>query len=515
MLRDDILQRTKFSMRRRPIPWPANSVSSDFKSSLTLMRKEKINVTECDSSNSAQSSSDELTLCEPQGFSFLSGEPEDHDRSVFMEGISKKFSNLEEELHSLNKRVCNLEKGKVLTKSSKSLSKRNDGSVLCRTYEKSFAMRSAHGLAGMRTCLEFVMSLKVALLQCVWLLLCATFFLILAVYLFINAYRLENSEWKAERKDYTIDYSKEDISRQYPMPYFYIFFEVEVPGYENESSRLAPTVIETELEKLLASQNYFTNKTGIIWADDIYLIEDLREVQTTYDEAEAVALYMEDTATERTFLGCFRIKVNDPDPGKRWVLFYITIDADALTQNKTMPVNGFYLYVARSLDNLNFNEVVSLDSDRAFSENAYMSFTIDYSEKVTRSIGRTDMSKIETTMSWVEITPTTPNSNLSGIVDLRARTDLIVEYWQEYVEYSYYDWLAAMGGLFSLCSIVFFQVGYIIAVIAGDGHTMGILPELSFKYSNLEMVYFLRDLFKQYIWEGTDAQVWLKESYKL
>jgi len=300
------------------------------------------------------------------------------------------------------------------------------------------------------------------------------------------------------------------------MPYFYIFFEVEVPGYENESSRLAPEVINTTLDTLLASQNYFTNKTGIMWADDIYMIEDLREVQITYyEEAEAVAHYIENTATENTFLGYFRIKVNDPEPGRRWVLFYITVDADALTQNKTVPVRGFYLYVARSLDDLNINQVVSLNSDRAFSDDAYLSFTVDYTEEVIRSMGMTDMSKIETAMSSVEITPTTSNSNLSGTIDIRARTDLIVEYWQEYVEYGYYDWLAAMGGLFSLCSFVFFQVGYIIAVIVGNGHTMGILPELSFNFSNLEMVYFLRDLFYQKLWEDTDAQVSLRESYKL
>merc|ERR1719245_2248503 len=113
----------------------------------------------------------------------------------------------------------------------------------------------------MWTCIEFIMSLKVALLQCVWLALCVTFFLGLAIYLFINAHRLENSEWKSERKDYTIDYNTQDISRQYPMPYMYIFFDFDLGGNKSESSGVAPKDIHTTLEELMASQNNFANKT--------------------------------------------------------------------------------------------------------------------------------------------------------------------------------------------------------------------------------------------------------------
>merc|ERR1719285_56139 len=144
------------------------------------------------------------------------------------------------------------------------------------------------------------------------------------------------------------------------MPYVYIFFEVEVGGNKSESSRLAPEVL---LEELIASQNYFTNKTGIIWADDINVIDNLREAQTTYGEAEAVPGYIPTSSTGNTFIGYFRIKVNDPDPGRRWVLFFVTIDADALTQTRATSVKGFYLYIARTLVDLNFNEVVSLESD--------------------------------------------------------------------------------------------------------------------------------------------------------
>ena len=69
----------------------------------------------------------------------------------------------------------------------------------------------------------------------------------------------------------------------------------------------------------------------------------------------------------------------------------------------------------------------------------------------------------------------------------------MVEHWVEYIDYDYYDWLSGMGGVLSISAIVFFWGAYYMAVIFGDKNEMGILPEMSFVFSNFENVQLLKD----------------------
>jgi hypothetical protein len=157
-------------------------------------------------------------------------------------------------------------------------------------------------------------------------------------------------------------------------------------------------------------------------------------------------------------------------------------------------VNGFYIYIARDLYGVSLANLVELHTELAFSEEAWLSFSIEYTEKVTRMINDKNMKHFESSLTWWDSEAYPQNSSKNGIVDLEITTDLKVEHWQEYVEYGYLEWLTALGGILNLCSFGFFQVAYLIALTAGKGSTMGILPELSFTYSNLEMV----NLFKEF-----------------
>jgi len=72
------------------------------------------------------------------------------------------------------------------------------------------------------------------------------------------------------------------------------------------------------------------------------------------------------------------------------------------------------------------------------------------------------------------------------------QSDLMVEHWKEYVDFSYYDWFFAMGGMLSICTVCFFFIAHIIATKWSDSHSIGILPGLSVGFRNLETISWLK-----------------------
>jgi len=72
-----------------------------------------------------------------------------------------------------------------------------------------------------------------------------------------------------------------------------------------------------------------------------------------------------------------------------------------------------------------------------------------------------------------------------GSFSVEFLPDLKIEHWQEYVEYGYWDWIGAMGGIFSLLYVVYFVVGKYIAVYSGS-EDLGILPAMSNVFRNQE-----------------------------
>jgi len=71
--------------------------------------------------------------------------------------------------------------------------------------------------------------------------------------------------------------------------------------------------------------------------------------------------------------------------------------------------------------------------------------------------------------------------------------DLRIETWREYVEYGFEDWVFAMGGLLSWISIVFFWGAYyIVKCFDGNAWAMGITPIMSFTFSNVEEIFWMK-----------------------
>jgi len=75
---------------------------------------------------------------------------------------------------------------------------------------------------------------------------------------------------------------------------------------------------------------------------------------------------------------------------------------------------------------------------------------------------------------------------------VRLTPDWKIEHWKEYVEYGYRDWVAAMGGIFSLVSVIYFGVANRIAVHSGS-LSMGILPAMSGVSRNVEEIRIIKD----------------------
>jgi len=65
--------------------------------------------------------------------------------------------------------------------------------------------------------------------------------------------------------------------------------------------------------------------------------------------------------------------------------------------------------------------------------------------------------------------------------------NLAVEHWEEYLEYDIWDWVAAMGGMLSILSLIFFSVAYGIAT-RFDRFSLGILPYMSMIFGNYEKI---------------------------
>jgi len=69
--------------------------------------------------------------------------------------------------------------------------------------------------------------------------------------------------------------------------------------------------------------------------------------------------------------------------------------------------------------------------------------------------------------------------------------DLKIEHWKEYLEYGVWDWVAAMGGIYSLVSVLYITVANRIAVHCGS-LSMGILPAMSGVSRNVEEIRLIK-----------------------
>jgi len=69
-----------------------------------------------------------------------------------------------------------------------------------------------------------------------------------------------------------------------------------------------------------------------------------------------------------------------------------------------------------------------------------------------------------------------------------------VSFWEEYHDYTLEDAVSSLGGILNIVTFAYFWVAYYIAVNLGHhSYEMGILPEMSFVFSNLEKILLIKE----------------------
>jgi len=343
----------------------------------------------------------------------------------------------------------------------------------------SFASAKEDGYCGLRTCIHLVRTRKAALGQCIWLISFIVLLSILGVKDFSRARNNLEAKFKPEKKLKTVNYYETRQDETYEMPYIYIYFSWRAVNERNETQYSSEMLNQT-LENLLKSQKYFQwamityiTREGKVWTDWLPL-----------DETEA--LCVEGSIEPQGCFGYFRIKPSNPITNGYYDI-HLPVNIRALTLSSTIWLYGFWLSVEKQMTPQYWGDWVYVSMEDALTTDLSYLSIIDFQERVIRKYGNEYAHVFSTSLEWYG--PMNRDFlNESGWIDFQFRGNLMVEHWAEYVEYGYFDWLSNMGGIISISSILFLWGAYYIAVLFGETSHMGILPQISFIFSNYEKI---------------------------
>jgi len=351
--------------------------------------------------------------------------------------------------------------------------------------KESFSASGKYGISGIPTCAHLVLTNRVAKLQFCWLLICVFTFLLFAVLQFMRAQSNVEGAWKPEKIDYVRDFVSGDETEQYEMPVIDIFFEITaIDGSTTWSAEL----MDKTVKDMLASQDF--NSTVMIE----YLTPEMDTIDD-YLYCKRSDVFSIGTVRNSSAMGFFLLQLSNPDPKMGSFHFWIYFDTVAITLNNTVNLTGFWVSVGRDRQWTNLGNLAYAPLDDALYKGKTVVSVVDYYESVHYKWGKEDPAYyFETSSGWQQDPMREWPFKGPGMY-LLLRGNLLVKHWREYVDFSYYDWLAAMGGLLSIYTVGFFFVGHQIAKKLGVGHSIGILPGLSVTFRNLEMLSWLRTQF--------------------
>jgi len=270
------------------------------------------------------------------------------------------------------------------------------------------------------------------------------------------------------------------------MPYFIFEFFVGDVSTANVN-------ISDYLSKLLDSQNHFNGSATIVYTSP--------ETYEALQVDEAVAVSNEGGQFENGFWVRFHVKYANPDPSKgNWHLV-IRLLSEKLTLEGTLTVDLLYFSIRRELRHKALGGI----SLSQHEKNKVTLSKVFYEERVTeKPSSKTSTEELSWTGKPLEFWDVKDlDLHLNITADLNETVlfvipDLQVEYWEEYVDYGYQDWLMAMGGMLSIVSTIFFWMAYYVAIFLDDGVSrVGILGEMSFLYSNFANIGLIKQTIKQ------------------
>jgi len=297
---------------------------------------------------------------------------------------------------------------------------------------------------------------------------------------FLRAKENIEAEFKPDKKLKVINqYETAENSPPYESPYIYLcFYVVNDTQFSNWS-------LNETLESLMWSQNYFEDNISITYIDSA---RNIRDEELPIEEANV--FYLEDSLSSKGFYGYFRLKPANPN-SDIYFEFHVPINIQRLTMNWKREVDGLWISIAREMVPHYWGELVEVPIGDMIGVSAVYA-NINYHEEVTRTWTNENVHYIFSTLEHYEVdTVDTNNWRDAGWVEITLRPSMMIEYWGEYVDYDYYDWLAGMGGMISIASTVFFWGAYHLSMRFGDKNTMGILPGMSMIFENFENIHLL------------------------
>jgi len=411
----------------------------------------------------------ELPLANLSGTKSLSGHPVDTLSDI--SDWEQWKATIERQMRDLTKRVAELE-----PKSRKSF---------LRKRISAFTIAKEDGYCGLCTCVRLVRTRKAAFLQCLWLILFIAGVAIIGSTDFLRAKQNLEAVYKPEKKLKTVNYLESREDERYEIPYIYLYFWLWNKDIKKGETWIRSEVLNDTLEKLLQSQNYF-RETYIRYIDSEQRINE----NPPLDDVKAFC--MEGSISAHKCFGYFRIKPSNPNITHTYFEVHLPLNMQDLTLNSTVGVYGMWVYVGTQITTPNWGDWVFVSTDIA-AWNGYPHWSIiDYQEQVVHRWNNEVTRLFSSSLEW--FAPTFPGSWKGCCIDFTFRSSLMVEHWAEYVEYDYFDWCSAMGGIISISSVLFFWGAYYIAIICGEKNVMGILPLISFIFDNFERIHLATEV---------------------
>ena len=127
---------------------------------------------------------------------------------------------------------------------------------------------------------------------------------------------------------------------------------------------------------MLASQSNFNNSVGIT-----YLTPELKVIEATASCEEANFFFLQ-SLSDYSFRAYLKIRLSNPDPKMGSFWFWFRMQTEELVLDKTLKIMGFWFYVGRDLSKLSLTNLVYIDAEESFIDNATLSYTVDYTESV-------------------------------------------------------------------------------------------------------------------------------------
>jgi len=404
----------------------------------------------------------------------------------------------------------------------------NENDIIMRRSKSTIVAESSTA----KTCstLKFLMcTSKLARFQCIWLIISLMGFIFYAVDGYLEAHKNENSQYKPQRKTNTKDYGVLEDS-QYGMPYFFMEFEVTElkSNYENLG---CTDDIDLENSNCVADRSWsdyemmdaFSEMWGVepdwecdfecVGSVEVWEMSDKLSCEYTTGPSPGQPLDISELVVgvlhskpwvENLFMAWIAFKPEDPQPGSLWTCS-LEFNAEDITYGEPLFVSQYTLRMNNdnNLDFLtDFTRGVEFEIWNLLSGDGQKNvFKVSYEETVLKlyqmNIPFFSGPEVLKYTYDVEIDYEEQDDDVYGTL-IKISPDMPVEEQEEYLEYSYLNWVASMGGILSLFSVQYFWIASLLISWFGESEwDMGILPLMSHVFINREILFWIKAQLKE------------------